>query len=90
MGVQRYLLEQGIETPVVNIPCCPSYPEWLDRSLFVEYALTGRLPRLDTKSRPAALFGRPMTSPPLGAGIFENGEFVYRFGQRGGRKGILP
>jgi len=28
-GVQSYLNEVGIATPVVNIPCCPMNPEWV-------------------------------------------------------------
>lgn len=86
MGVQRYLLEQGIETPVVNIPCCPANPEWLI-AVIVEYALTGRLPRLDTKNRPAALFGQTVHDNCPRRGHFENGEFVYRFGSAEEEKG---
>lgn len=29
MGVQAYLTQEGIATPVVNIPCCPMNPEWV-------------------------------------------------------------
>jgi hydrogenase small subunit len=29
IGVQSFLNEEGIATPVVNIPCCPMNPEWV-------------------------------------------------------------
>ncbi|MGB4441547.1 MAG: hydrogenase small subunit [Coriobacteriia bacterium] len=29
MGVQAFLSQEGIATPVVNIPCCPMNPEWV-------------------------------------------------------------
>lgn len=29
MGVQAFLAQEGIETPVVNLPCCPMNPEWV-------------------------------------------------------------
>ncbi len=28
-GVQSFLSQEGIATPVVNIPCCPMNPEWV-------------------------------------------------------------
>ena len=57
MGVQKFLSEQGISTPVVNIPCCPANPEWLV-AVIVEYTLMGRLPKLNSKNQPAALFNQ--------------------------------
>ncbi len=29
IGVQSFLNERGIATPVVNLPCCPTSPEWV-------------------------------------------------------------
>ncbi|MHB1323184.1 MAG: hydrogenase small subunit [Coriobacteriia bacterium] len=29
MGVQAFLAQEGIATPVVNLPCCPMNPEWV-------------------------------------------------------------
>ena len=54
MGVQKFLSERGIDTPVVNIPCCPANPEWLI-AVIVEYALMGTLPELNDKNVPASI-----------------------------------
>ena len=29
IGVQSFLDKEGIKTPVVNLPCCPTSPEWV-------------------------------------------------------------
>lgn len=86
MGVQRYLSEQGVSTPVVNIPCCPANPEWLV-AVIVEYALMGRLPQLNSKNQPSAMFNQTIHDNCPRRGHFENGEFVYRFGSVEEEKG---
>lgn len=86
MGVQKFLSEQGISTPVVNIPCCPANPEWLV-AVIVEYTLMGRLPKLNSKNQPAALFNQTVHDNCPRRGHFENGEFVYQFGSAEEAKG---
>lgn len=79
MGVQKFLEERGIGTPVVNIPCCPANPEWLV-AVIVEYALMGRLPELNGKNVPVSIGNQTVHDNCPRRGHFENGEFVYRFG----------
>ena len=86
MGVQKFLADRGIKTPVVNIPCCPANPEWLV-AVIVEYALMGRLPELNTKNEPALMFNQTVHDNCPRRGHFENGEFVYRFGSVEEEKG---
>lgn len=86
MGVQKFLSDRGISTPVVNIPCCPANPEWLV-AVIVEYALMGRLPQLNSKNEPAAMFNQTVHDNCPRRGHFENGEFVYRFGSPEEAKG---
>lgn len=86
MGVQKYLADRGIETPVVNIPCCPANPEWLV-AVIVEYALMGRLPELNAKNEPVQMFNQTVHDNCPRRGHFENGEFVYRFGSAEEAKG---
>ena len=40
--------------PTINIPGCPTHPDWIVWT--VVQLLTGAIPELDDKSRPAALF----------------------------------
>ena len=86
MGVQKYLADRGIKTPVINIPCCPANPEWLV-AVIVEYALMGRLPELNAKNEPAQMFNQTVHDNCPRRGHFENGEFVYRFGSAEEAKG---
>ena len=86
MGVQKFLSERGIDTPVVNIPCCPANPEWLI-AVIVEYALMGTLPELNDKNVPASIGDQTVHDNCPRRGHFENGEFVYRFGSAEEAKG---
>lgn len=86
MGVQKFLADRGIDTPVVNIPCCPGNPEWLV-AVIVEYAVLGKLPELNDRNEPKAMFNQTIHDNCPRRGHFENGEFVYRFGSEEEAKG---
>ena len=86
MGVQKFLSDRGIDTPVVNIPCCPANPEWLV-AVIVQYALMGTLPELNSKNEPVEMFNQTVHDNCPRRGHFENGEFVYRFGSAEEAKG---
>lgn len=79
MGVQQYLKEQGIDTPVINIPGCPPNPEWLC-AVLVDVVLMNRLPELNSENKPKLIFGQTIHDNCQRRGHFENGEFVYQFG----------
>lgn len=89
-GVQQYLTENGIKTPVVNIPGCPANPEWLIAVLVDALMLdTGDLSalKLDAKNKPSQIFGQSIHDNCERRGHFENGEFVYEFGSEEEAKG---
>lgn len=86
MGVQQFLQEQGISTPVVNIPGCPPNPEWLC-AVLIEYLLLNRLPELNAENKPVQIFGQTIHDNCQRRGHFENGEFVYQFGSPEEAKG---
>jgi len=96
-GVQMYLAEKGIATPVINLPTCPVNPEWIvamvvdvlllggiDEEGKVSDALVGKL---DAQGRPKLIFGQTIHDNCPRRGHFENGEFVYQFGSEEERKG---
>jgi hydrogenase small subunit len=57
LGVQATLDYIGRSKPVVNIPGCPTHPDWFVGT--VSYLLTnGDVPELDTKGRPLTYFGK--------------------------------
>lgn len=86
LGVQKFLSDKGIDTPVVNIPCCPANPEWLV-AVIVQYALMGTLPELNSKNEPVEMFNQTVHDNCPRRGHFENGEFVYQFGSAEEAKG---
>ncbi len=85
-GVQKFLREQGIDTPVINLPGCPPNPEWLC-AVLVQYLLLGSLPELNAENKPTAIFGQTIHDNCQRRGHFENGEFVYQFGSPEEAKG---
>lgn len=78
-GVQKFLQQHAVDTPVINIPCCPGNPEWII-AVLVEYLLMGRLPELNDKNEPTLMFSQTIHDNCPRRGHFENGEFVYQFG----------
>lgn len=78
-GVQKFLEAHAVETPVINIPCCPGNPEWVV-AVLVEYLLMGRVPELNEKNEPKLMFDQTIHDNCPRRGHFENGEFVYQFG----------
>ncbi len=85
-GVQKFLKEQGIDTPVINLPGCPPNPEWLV-AVLVQYLLLGSLPELNAENKPTEIFGQTIHDNCQRRGHFENGEFVYQFGSPEEAKG---
>lgn len=54
-GVQSVFKKFAIKTPVVNIPGCPSHPDWIVGS--IAHLLTKGIPELDENGRPLLFFG---------------------------------
>ncbi len=88
MGVEQYLREVGIDTPVVNVPGCPVNPEWV-MSVLVDVVLLKDpgLLKLNDFNMPAGIFDQTIHDNCERRGHFENGEFVYQFGSEEEAKG---
>ena len=80
-GVQKYLADNGCDTPVVNVPSCPVNPATLV-AVIVQYLLLGTLPALNEYNMPQEYFGETIHDNCPRRGHFENGEFVYQFGSK--------
>lgn len=85
-GVEMYLAEKNIKTPVINLPTCPVNPEWIV-AMVVDVLLLGKMPELDAQNRPSLIFGQTIHDNCPRRGHFENGEFVYQFGSEEEAKG---
>ena len=85
-GVQKYMRDNGVETPVVNLPSCPCNPATLV-AVIVQYLLLGTLPELNGNNMPQVYYGETIHDNCPRRGHFENGEFVYQFGSEEEAKG---
>jgi hydrogenase small subunit len=76
MGVTDVLKKAGIDKPVVNISTCPVHPDHLVGTIL--YVLvTGKIPELDSKGRPAMYFGEvTMHDNCRRRAHFDAGEFL--------------
>ncbi|NTW28946.1 MAG: hydrogenase small subunit [Coriobacteriia bacterium] len=86
MGVQKFLEQEGIKKPLINLPMCPVNPEHLV-AVVIDYLLLGKVPALDEHLRPKLMFGQTIHDNCPRRGHFENGEFVYQFGSEEEAKG---
>lgn len=85
-GVMEFCADNGIETPVINLPTCPVNPEWVV-AMVVDYLMLDAVPPLDDFNRPKLIFGQTIHDNCPRRGHFENGEFVYEFGSEAEAKG---
>jgi hydrogenase small subunit len=79
-GIGAYLEDEGIDTPVINLPTCPVNPEWVIAVLVDYLLLGGRIPDLDEAGRPKSVFGQTVHDNCPRRGHYEAGEFVEEFG----------
>ncbi len=61
LSVEQSLTRLGIQKPLINIPGCPSHPDWLVGTI-VSILTTGSVPALDSNKRPTAYFGNTVHS----------------------------
>lgn len=78
MGVKDVI---GIGTPLINLPGCPTHPDWLIGSL-VHVLLYG-LPELDKELRPTIFFGESIHQNCPNYSYYNNGELAKKFGDKG-------
>lgn len=75
IGVAELLRKEGIDKPVINLPCCPVKPTTLIGTLLY-YLTYQQAPALDGQGRPVAYFGNLLHDNCPRRGHFENGNFL--------------
>ncbi|KUO59473.1 MAG: Ni,Fe-hydrogenase small subunit [Gracilibacter sp. BRH_c7a] len=75
VGVRELLNENGIATPVINLPCCPVKPATLLGTI-VYYLTYKEAPPLDLQARPKVFYGKLLHDNCPRRGRFEAGEFL--------------
>ncbi|MCD4675374.1 MAG: hydrogenase small subunit [Desulfobacula sp.] len=76
-GVMEFFKTYGIKTPVVNIPGCPSHPDWIVGSIV--HLLTKGLPELDDDGRPVVFFGENIHDNCSHIDEYDAGEMSEKF-----------
>jgi hydrogenase small subunit len=72
--------------PVVNLPGCPPNP-YILLGTILEYASTGKLPKLDPFGRPLFAYDRTIHDHCPRRAHFDSGRFAQQFGDAGHRSG---
>ena len=82
-SVREIFQQEGITTPLINIPGCPAHPDWIVGTLF--HVLRYGIPSLDTLGRPRAFFSRPLHERCPYRSYYDRREFATRPGEDGCR-----
>ena len=80
-GVQEIFDEEGITTPVINLPGCPTHPDWFVGT--VASILIGGLGsvEVDDVGRPLAFYGKLIHDNCPRRGHFDEGKFAKKFSE---------
>ena len=84
VGVDQFLKQRGINTPLINVPGCPPHPDWFVGT--VASILLKGLPsadELDEYKRPKAFYGKLIHENCPRRAYFEEGKFAKKFGDPG-------
>ena len=81
MSLPEFLTGQGIKTPVVRLPGCPTHPDWLVGTL--AHLVKFGLPALDGQGRPKAFYGRLIHDTCPRFADYERENFAENFGDEG-------
>jgi hydrogenase small subunit len=86
VGVQSFLKDQGIGTPVINLSGCPMNPENLTATI-VQYLSMNSLPATDSMGRPLFAYGDSIHQHCEALPHFRRQEFVQEWGDAGHKAG---
>lgn len=75
VGVAELLRNEGINKPVINLPCCPVKPTTLIGTILY-YLTYQKAPALDSQNRPVAYYGSLLHDNCPRRGHFENGNYL--------------
>jgi hydrogenase small subunit len=82
-GVMDFFKDEGIKTPVINIPGCPPHPDWMVGT--IAHALMFGVPELDSNGRPTLFFGTNVHDNCPYRSYYDEKKFAKSFGEVGCR-----
>ncbi len=83
LGAGSFLKDNGVKTPVINIPGCPAHPDWIVGT--VAHALLFGIPELDSDSRPTLFYASLVHDNCPYRSYYEERKFAKSFGEVGCR-----
>ena len=81
-GVKEVLEENGIKTPVINLPGCPAHPDWFTGTV-AAVLLYGLNIELDDAGRPVMFYGKLVHENCPRRADFDKGKFAEKVGDKG-------
>lgn len=75
-GVDDVFRENGIDTPLINLPGCPAHPDWIVGTIF--HLLKYGLPELDRLGRPKLFYGKLIHDECPKRSYFDRGKFAEK------------
>jgi hydrogenase small subunit len=82
-SVRDFSKDEGIKTPVINIPGCPPHPDWIVGT--VAHALMFGIPELDSDGRPTMFYGTLVHDNCPYRSYYDEKKFAKSFGEEGCR-----
>ncbi|MDD5289222.1 MAG: hydrogenase small subunit, partial [Dehalococcoidales bacterium] len=79
VGVTKVFADAGIKTPVINVPGCPTHPDWFVGTV-AKILISGLVSvELDADGRPLDFFGKRVHENCPRNGYFQLGQFSKKF-----------
>jgi len=82
-GVKEVFAENGISTPVVNLPGCPLHPEWFTGTVSIILFSGADALDLDDLARPKLFYGKLIHENCPRRADFDKGKFAQKLGDEG-------
>lgn len=82
-GVKEVFTDDGIATPVVNLPGCPLHPDWFTGTVSVILFSGAEALDLDNLSRPKLFYGKLIHENCPRRADFDKGKFAQKLGDAG-------
>jgi len=81
VSVPKYLADNGVKTPVIRIPGCPSHPEWILGTLV--HVIKFGMPELNARGEPKMFFSKLVHDQCTRFADYEREHFARAFGEPG-------
>jgi len=83
VSIGEFLKNEGIDTPVVNVPGCPPHPDWIVGSLAAVMRYGLGAVEVDEVGRPKLFYGKLIHETCPRRPDFDAGKFAGQFGETG-------